>query len=156
MNQAQSISQGALAISEGVASAAAIPFPANIPAIATVVATVTSLITGVASSIAQAKQLFADAESAGKFAQGGIVPGTSYSGDKLTANVNSREMILPLPEQKVLFDALSSAADGNMQLGFDYELMAAAVAALPAPNLVLTELAQEQEKIVTINEIASV
>ena len=156
MNQAQSISQGALAISEGVASAAAIPFPANIPAIATVVATVTSLITGVASSIAQAKQLFADAESAGKFAQGGIVPGTSYSGDKLTANVNSREMILPLPEQKVLFDALSSAADGNMQLGFDYELMAAAVAALPAPNLVLTELAQEQDKIVTINEIASV
>ncbi len=38
------------------------------------------------------------------FATGGIVPGSSYSGDKVAANVNSREMILNLGQQKRLFD----------------------------------------------------
>lgn len=155
-NQAASISEGALAIAKGVESASALPFPLNIPAVISVTATISGLLAGVASSIAQAKQLFSQAESAGNYADGGIVPGTSYTGDRLRANVNSREMILPLAEQKVLFDALSSAADGNRTLGINYEMMAAAMASVPAPNLVLTELAQEQQKIVTFDEITSV
>jgi len=38
------------------------------------------------------------------FAQGGIVPGTSFSGDKVAANVNSGEMILNRQQQSNLFD----------------------------------------------------
>ena len=44
--------------------------------------------------------------SAGSFAQGGIVPGTSYSGDRLTANVNSGELILNEAQQGNLAKSL--------------------------------------------------
>jgi len=155
LKQASSIANGALAISEGVASAAGIPFPANIPAIISIVAQITAMMAGVGTSIAQAKNLFKSAD-AGKFAQGGIVGGTSYTGDKMTAQVNSREMILPMDAQKNLFDALSSNNEGTRTLGIDYELMADAFAALPAPVMDYTEFKQFGEKVSTYNEIASV
>ena len=44
--------------------------------------------------------------SAGSFAQGGIVPGTSYSGDRLTANVHSGELILNEAQQGRLAKSL--------------------------------------------------
>ena len=75
LNQAQSISNGALAIAEGTASAAAIPFPGNIPAIISIVAQITALMAGVGTSIAQAKQLFSQANDAGNYSGGGTVPG---------------------------------------------------------------------------------
>ncbi len=136
--QAQSIANGAVAISAGIASAAATPFPANIPAIISVVAQITAIVASVASSIAQAKQLLS---SAGSYATGGIIPGTSYSGDRLTAQVNSGEMILNKQQQKQLFDIANS---GGQPLGIDYNAMAAAmaqaVAAQPAPVVVYKEL----------------
>ena len=48
-----------------------------------------------------------------KFASGGIVGGTSYRGDRLTANVNSGEMILTRQQQRNLFDAISSGDIGG-------------------------------------------
>lgn len=155
LNQAQSIANGALAISEGVASAASIPFPANIPAIITIVAQIAALMAGVGSSIAQAKKIFSQAD-AGKFADGGIVGGTSYSGDRLTAHVNSGEMILPVSAQKNLFDALSSGEGANRTLGIDYEAMASAVSAQPAPVVVYSEMQEFGQKVTTYNEIASI
>ena len=157
-NQAASISEGALAIAKGVESAAAIPFPGNIPAIISITATISSLIAGVASSIAQAKQLFAQADSmdAGKYAQGGIVPGTSYTGDRLIAHVNSSEMILPQESQKVLFDALSSSENGMRSLGIDYGLLAETFKALPAPNMDYSEFKEFEKKVATYNEITGV
>lgn len=78
----------AYAASVALGQAATLPFPANIAAIATVVGTLISVV----SQINQIK-------NAGKFAEGGIVGGTSFSGDKLFAMVNSGEMILNKRQQ---------------------------------------------------------
>ena len=45
--------------------------------------------------------------TAGSYAQGGIVPGNSYSGDRLTANVNSGELILSRAQQDNVASALT-------------------------------------------------
>lgn len=153
-NQAAAIAEGAVALASGISSAAAQPFPLNLAAIATVVATITSLIGGIAGSISQAKQIFAQADEAGNFATGGIVGGTSYTGDKMRANVNSGEMILNKAQQSELFAALNGA--NNTTLGVDYGLMAAAMASVPAPVVVYKELQQFGDKVATYNEIASI
>lgn len=88
-----SIKQAAAA-SEGVASAAAFPYPYNLAAIASVMATIVSVFGNI-------KQMVS-----GKYADGGIVGGTSYSGDKLFAMVNSGEMILNKRQQKNLSNML--------------------------------------------------
>ena len=56
-------------------------------------------LAGILGIIASAKSAFA-----GSYAQGGIVPGTSYSGDKLFARVNSGEMILNRNQQAALLN----------------------------------------------------
>ena len=88
------------AMAEGTASAAKLKFPANIAAIATVIATITSTFAGIIAA-------------AQKFADGGIVGGSSLHGDRLLARVNSGEMILNGKQQQRLFDLL----DGNGAIG---------------------------------------
>lgn len=63
----------------------------------TKVAMAATAFAGVMSVIASAKSAFA-----GSFAEGGIVGGNSYSGDKLWARVNSGEMILNRNQQAAL------------------------------------------------------
>lgn len=53
--------------------------------------------------------------SAPKFAKGGIVPGNSFSGDNITAQVNSGEMILNTNQQARLFDLLNG--EGSFSSG---------------------------------------
>lgn len=53
---------------------------------------------------------------AGSYAQGGIVPGSSYAGDNLSANVNSGEMILTRAQQKNLFDSTNGGAGGGLTI----------------------------------------
>lgn len=151
-SQAQSIAEGALAISSGIASAQSVPFPANIVAIATTVATITGLIVSTASSFMQAKQLLSGAD-AGAFEYGGIVGGTSYTGDKLTARVNSREMILTQSQQARLFEIANAPAAVG---GIDYEALAAAIAAQPAPVMDYTEFRQFEQQVTTYKEFANV
>ena len=80
------------ALAGGTASAAALPFPANIAAIASIVATITGLF----------------ASFAGSFADGGIIQGGTFHGDNILARVNAGEMILNQKQQGNLFRALDS------------------------------------------------
>ena len=50
-----------------------------------------------------------------KFAQGGIVPGNSFSGDNITAQLNSGEMVLNTSQQARLFDLLNG--EGSLSSG---------------------------------------
>ncbi len=91
------------ALGKGTASAAGLPFPYNLAAMATVIATVTSM--------------FASFASIGKFAEGGIVGGNRSIGDYNIARVNSGEMILNGSQQKRLFHLLNSngTAESSVQ-----------------------------------------
>lgn len=61
-------------------------------------------VTGTAALVSMIGQV----KSAGAFAQGGIVGGSSYTGDKLVASVNSGEMILNGKQQSHLFDMIDN------------------------------------------------
>ncbi len=70
--------------------------------------------------------------SAGSFANGGIVPGTSFSGDRLTANVNSGEAILNRGQQKRLLALASGSEQGNGgELSKRVDALTAAIASQP-------------------------
>ena len=86
------------AMASGTASAASLPFPANIAAMASIIATVASLFASIP-----------------KFENGGIVGGSSFTGDKLLARVNSGEMILNKAQQKNLYDSMGNAQIGTPQ-----------------------------------------
>lgn len=48
-----------------------------------------------------------------KFAQGGIVPGNSFSGDRVSAQVNSGEMILNKQQQSKLFNDINNGGNSG-------------------------------------------
>ncbi len=135
-----SIAEGAKGMAAGMASAAATPFPANIPAIISVVAQIGAIIGTVASTIAQAKQIVQGA-SAGSFEGGGVVGGTSYTGDKLTANVNSTEVILNREQQANTLFNMAQARYAIEQFDFDrmQACIEAALMKMPNPVLVYSE-----------------
>lgn len=102
-NIAQMIVQlQALATAQGVASAFAAPFPTNLAAVAMVMSTVASIF----SSLPQ-------------FAEGGIVGGSSFFGDKLLARVNSGEMILNRDQQRTLYSLTDVDRAASVNIGFD-------------------------------------
>ena len=135
-----SIAEGAKGMAAGIASAAATPFPANIPAMISVVAQIGAIIGTVASTISQAKQIVQGA-NAGGFEGGGVVGGTSYTGDKLTANVNSGEVILNREQQANLLFGMANAR--QTVEGLDYARLQAVIEAalmkMPNPVLVYSE-----------------
>lgn len=93
------------AMASGTASAAALPFPANIAAIASIIATVVGTFASIFSTV-------------GAFAGGGIIQGASTHGDQLLARVNAGEMILNGSQQARLFNLLDGAgAVGGAGMG---------------------------------------
>ena len=62
--------------------------------------------------------------SAPKFATGGIVPGMSYSGDKVPVMANSGEMILNRAQQGRLFDMLNNGGGRSSDVRVTGELVA--------------------------------
>ena len=87
------------AIASGTASASALPFPANIGAIASIVATIMSTFAQIGSIV-------------GAFADGGIVGG-SLHGDKVLARLNGGEMVLNKTQQSKLFHSIESGRFGS-------------------------------------------
>lgn len=90
------------AVANATASGAKLPFPANLVAIAAGVAAVVGAL-GMIS---------------GAFADGGIVGGSSWQGDKLMARVNSGEMILNGAQQSRLFAIANGASVYGAASGF--------------------------------------
>ena len=88
------------AMASGVASAAPLPFPKNIAAIATIVATIASTFASIMSAV-------------GAFADGGIVGGGSKIGDHMFARVNAGEMILNDRQQANLFKMINDGQEAN-------------------------------------------
>lgn len=163
VDQATSIANTAKALTaavDGATEAAAATGPAapfTLAAyIASMVGAVLGAVAGVASSIAQAKQIIGGAD-AGNFATGGVVGGSSYTGDKMIAHVNSGEGIYTQGQAN---NILQEVANNPARGGFDYgqlaDVLASAVAAQPAPVLVLQEFREFEQKVSTFNEIAKI
>lgn len=167
VDQATSIADTAKAITAAVAGATEAAAAGGIAApfliagyIASMVGAVLGAVASVAGSFVQAKQIIqgadTDAKDAGKYAGGGTIPGTSYTGDKLIAHVNSGEGIYTGTQANNL---LQEIANNPLRGGASEEMaaaMAAAVSALPAPVVVYKELQEFGQKVSTFNEIASV
>jgi hypothetical protein len=94
------------ALASGTASAAGLPFPANLAAIASIIATITALF----------------ASFAGKFADGGVISGGSFHGDRLLARVNAGEMILNQKQQGSLFRALDGGFGASSSGKVEFEI----------------------------------
>ena len=152
-----SIAEGAKGMAAGMASAAAKPFPLNILAMISVVAQIGAIVGTVASTIAQAKQIVQGA-SAGSFEGGGVIKGNSYTGDKLTANVNSNEVILNGEQQANLLFSMANAR--QTVEGLDYERLQACIEAalmkMPNPVLVYSEFADFQREVLNTKHIIMV
>lgn len=90
---------GYAAVNKALAS---VPYPYNFVAAALVGAAATANVAKIAG--------------VGSFEQGGIVPGSSFTGDNLQANVNSGEMILNRSQQSQLFNQANGGGSNNQDL----------------------------------------
>ncbi len=100
-NLAEAVTAGVLAVQKAAASA---PPPFNIIPIVTATAFSAANVIRIAST------------KAPSFQDGGIVPGSSFSGDKVSANVNSGEMILNRSQQKRLFTIANGAGGDSSKM----------------------------------------
>lgn len=98
-----SLLQATANVAQGVAKALAEGGPYAGPILAALIG---------ASGAIQIATITANKPKNPSFATGGIVPGTSYSGDRVTANVNSGEMILNAQQQRNLWDMANSRGGG--------------------------------------------
>ncbi len=94
----------AQAVAAGTANAAAVPFPANLIAIASILTSIISVFS-----------------SLPKFETGGVVGGNSFHGDKILARLNSSELVLNKGQQNRVWDLIqgttssSAPMNGNVQ-----------------------------------------
>jgi len=148
VQMAEILTNEALALARGTAASQTLPFPANIAALVTTIAQITSQFATVYKTFSQSG-----------FAAGGIVAGNAYTGDRLTARVNSGEMILNGSQQARLFELANSPAP-SAGGGFDYETLTAslteAVAAQPAPVMDYKEFTTFQKRTALYKEYANI
>lgn len=103
IGKAAAIAQATINTYEAVTKTmASVPYPFNIPL-------------AVAQGIAGFVQVANIARMSPSFEDGGIVPGTSFTGDRVSANVNSGEMILNRRQQRSLFDMANGGGSDQME-----------------------------------------
>jgi TP901 family phage tail tape measure protein len=99
---AQAITSGILAVQRAYET---VPYPFNIVNAAAQAAIAANNVSRINN------------QQAPSFEQGGIVPGTSFSGDNVQANVNSGEMILNRQQQSNLFKQVNTpGGEGNKEI----------------------------------------
>jgi TP901 family phage tail tape measure protein len=75
------------------------------------------------TGLAQVMGIITTMKSAGAFADGGIIGGSSFAGDRLYARVNSGEMILNTSQQAKLFNMINGGvASGNRNNKLEFKL----------------------------------
>lgn len=163
IKEAVSAANTAAAITEAVeaatraAAATGVAAPFTQPVfVATMVATIAGAVAGTISNIVAAKNLLQSAPTdAGRFATGGIVGGSSFTGDNVVAHVNSGEAILTQKQQAQLLEI----ANGRVP-SVDYEaitdMLVTALAAQPAPVMDYSEFTGFRNKVLQYNEMARI
>ena len=152
------VNQG-VAIAAGIKQAQSVPFPANIAAIAT---TIGAILAGVTQALSAVKSA--------KFATGGYVSGAGTStSDSIPARLSNGESVINA-NSTALFTGLLSALNqigggipiqaGESGANIAGEAMlarafAAGAAALPAPVVSVVEIARVNDRVVNINERAT-
>lgn len=127
--------QSAVGVAKAIAAGAGVAFPANLAAIASGVAAVLSGIAGAISTYNKYKDYFAE---------GGIVGGDKYQGDKIVAHLNSGEMVLNKEQQARLFQMANTPRTSEKTMDFDQMVEAFGTALENQPNPILdyTEFTQ--------------
>ena len=140
-----------LKLGEAIAAATATSAAEGIAGMIALAGKIAAVVASFANVMATIKS--AVAPPAPKFAEGGIVPGNSFSGDNVIARVNSGEMILNGKQQAML---LNIANGGQPNGGIDYQLLATmvgqAVSQLPPPVMDYSEFTAFQKRVTSFNE----
>jgi hypothetical protein len=106
--------KGALAVVAGILAAMVISFAIMNPVAAMIGLGVAAGVSLYMDSNEPKAEVVPGHGAGGSWENGGIIPGNSYTGDNVKANVNSGEMVLNGSQQKNLFDlANGKASKGN-------------------------------------------
>lgn len=73
---------------------------------------ITGALVGAAGAV-QVASIIASKPTPPSFSAGGIVGGSSLHGDNIAANLNSREMVMNMGQQKALWDFINGGANGG-------------------------------------------
>lgn len=107
--EASAIAEVPLAVGRAIASASAAPWPST-PAFMASYAALAGLAAG-----AQLAAVTSSKPKRSSYESGGIIPGNSFRGDNVQANVNSGEMILNAAQQAKLFELANGKGSGSTQ-----------------------------------------
>jgi len=122
-----------------------------------VAAAVASAIAAMASATKALKEAKKPKEPT--FEYGGIVGGNSFTGDKITARVNSGEMILNQRQQAELWKIVAQPTIVNKN-NFDYEtltnLLTNSLSKMPSPILDYKEFTEFQNRLTKYKEFTTI
>jgi hypothetical protein len=146
--KAMAIADASISLAQTIAAATAVSASQGDPytmaiRIASNVAAVTAQFAAVVKAIKAAT-----IPSAPKFAEGGVVPGTSYTGDKVLIRANSGERVLT---KEMSDNLVKMLAQGVPSWGMDYERLEQAferaASRMPAPVLDYSEFVAYGRKV---------
>ena len=157
--QAQAIANTVVAITKAIENAqqsAGATGPAAVFTAPAFIAEMVAITTGAAASaisgIATAIQLVRQADG---YEHGGVVGGTSYTGDKILIRANSGEGIYTGKQANTL---LQEIANNPLRGGMDAmtEALVTALEAMPAPVMVYQELRDFEQNVSTYDELSKI